>query len=213
MRRGRSNRLHDEANNTDYDSSTSDGRAWSSQSPAEPQMRHGHRPDSLPPGERTEDSRDHHNHGHMQSPLATSPGRYSGVTIQSGTRSPSASFGTETLLASTPRSLGLESGHLAGRPSELTLADSSADAPSSAATTSPISEKEEDKIVDRIHRRSKAQLNVPSSGPGNPSPRSDLASVGDIPGRTSRLAQRGSADSPVATGSVLLHSLTSGLKP
>lgn len=117
------------------------------------------------------------------------------------------------LLASTPRSLGLESGHLAGRPSargELTLADSSADATSSAATTSPVSETEQEEIADSGHGRSKAPLSILPSDPRNLSPGSDLASVGHTSGRTSGLAHLSYADNPVATGSVFSHPSTPG---
>lgn len=214
-RRSRNHRLRDEAINTDYDSSTSDCRSWSSQSRAELQMDHDHQADSLPPGEPAEGSWDRHNHasGHIQSPLATSPGRCSRMTIHPGTGSSSASFGTETLLASTPRSLGLESDHLVGRASvceELTLADSSVGATSSAATVSPISEPGQDQIVDRTHARSKAAFNIPSSGTENPPLESDLASTGNNAARTSGLAQHGHTDNPVATASVLSYPSTPG---
>lgn len=212
MRRSRSNRLQDEANNTDCGSSTSDSRPWSSQSRAEQAMHHTPQLDSMPSEERTGDSWDHHDH--MQSPLATSPGQYSGATIHSGTESPSASFETEMLSASTPRSLGLESGCRAGRPlvSEgLTLADSSADvAASAAAATSPISEPEQQYIVDRTHSRSKARLTIPSPGPGRISPGSEIAPVGHTAGRLSGPARPSYADNHITTGSVSSHPSTPG---
>lgn len=117
------------------------------------------------------------------------------------------------LLASTPRSLGLESGHLAGRlvfSEGLTLADSSADAAASAAAVSPVSEPEQEAIMDRTHSRNKARLSIPSPGSGIPSPGSELAPVRRTAGCLSVRTQPSYADTHTATGGVSSHPSTPG---
>lgn len=212
MHRSRSSGLRDEANNTDCDSSTSGYRPWSSQSPDGQQMHRRHQPDSMTPEERTRDFWDQHDH--MPSPLATSPAQNSGVTMHWGTEHSPVSLDTDLLSVSTPRSHGLESRHLAGRPAvcrQSTIAGLSdaADAAAASAIASPIQEAEQEKIVERTQGHSKAPLSIPSPGPGNPSPGSALAHAGHTAVYSSRPAQPSHLDSPIlATGLVLLHSST-----